>query len=154
MDALPFIEKAAKSKPQPVYVLTGDEAFLKRQALAALDSLLLGDADAEFARTVYPGVTAVWSTVRSELDTLPFLSPRRVVVIDQADPFVTNVRQVLEKYVAAPAKNGVLILDVKTWPSNTKLAKAVPDSATIVCKSPRPQDLPRWAVNRAKNTYA
>jgi DNA polymerase-3 subunit delta len=153
MDALQFLEKAAKSKPQPVYVLPGDEGFLKRQVFAALDSILLGDADAEFARTVYPGATAVWSTVRSELDTLPFLSPRRVVVIDQADPFVTNFRPVLEKYVAAPAKNGVLILDVKAWPSNTKLAKLVPDAATIVCKSPRPQDLPRWATNWAKTTH-
>jgi DNA polymerase-3 subunit delta len=153
MDALHFIEKAAKSKPQPVYVLHGDEALLKRESLEALDKLLLGDADPEFARSVIPGITAEWSAVRSELDTLPFLSPRRVVVIDQADPFVTNNRATIEKYVAAPAKNGVLILDVKTWPSNTKLAKAVSDAATIVCKSPRPQDLPRWAINRAKGTY-
>ena len=153
MDALQFLEKAAKSKPQPVYVLFGDEAFLKRQVFAALDPLLLGDADAEFARTIYPGPTAVWSTVRSELDTLPFLSPRRVVVIDQADPFVTNFRPVLEKYVAAPAKNGVLILDVKAWPSNTKLAKLVPDAATIGCKSPSAQSLPRWAVNWAKSAH-
>src|SRR5438309_1024991 len=117
MDALQFIDKAAKSKPQPVYVLHGDEALLKREALAALDVLLLGDADPEFARSVVPGLTAEWSAVCSELDTLPFLSPRRVVVIDQADSFVTNNRPALEKLVAAPAKNGVLILDVKTWPS-------------------------------------
>jgi DNA polymerase III subunit delta len=153
MDALHFIEKSAKSKPQPIYVLHGDEAFLKRQSLTALDALLLGEADPEFARIAIPGATAEWSAVRSELDTLPFLSPCRVVVIDQADPFVTNYRVVLEKYVAAPSKNGVLILDVKLWPSNTKLAKLVPDAGTIVCKSPRPQDLPRWAVGWAKTGH-
>src|SRR5205085_9202920 len=107
----------------------------------------------EFARTVIPGATAEWSAIRGELDTLPFLSPRRVVVIDQADPFVTNNRPTLEKYVAAPAKNGVLILDVKTWPSNTKLAKLVPEAATIVCKPARTPDLPRWATNRAKSAH-
>jgi DNA polymerase-3 subunit delta len=153
MDALAFIDKAAKSKPQPVYVLHGHEAFLKRQALAALDSLLLADADPEFARTVIPGNVANWSTVRSDLDTLPFLSPRRVVVIDQADPFVTQYRPVLEKYVAEPAKNGVLILDVKTWPTTTKLAKLVPDAATIVCKTPAAQGLTRWATNWAKSGH-
>ena len=44
MDALAFLDRAAKSKPQPVYVLTGDEAFLKRQVQAALTDLLLGEA--------------------------------------------------------------------------------------------------------------
>jgi DNA polymerase-3 subunit delta len=150
MDALDFIAKAAKSSPQPVYVLHGDETFLKRHALAALDTLLLEDADPDFARTVLPGVTAEWSAVRGDLDTLPFLSPRRVVVIDQADPFVTKYRAVLEKYVAAPAKNGVLILDVKAWPGNTKLAKLVPEAATIVCKPPAPQSIAKWCTSWAK----
>src|SRR5438034_120500 len=147
MDALAFLDKAAKAKPQPVYVLAGDEAFLKRHALAALDTVLLGDADPDFARTVHPGATADWSAVRADLDTLPFLSPRRVVVIDQADPFVTKYRPALEKYAAQPAKTGVLVLDVKTWPATTKLAKLVPDAATIMCRAPRPQDAARWAAD-------
>src|SRR5215207_6816943 len=150
MDALAFLDKAAKAKPQPVYVLHGDEAFLKRQVLAALDPVLLGDADPDFAKTVLPGATADWSTVRADLDTLPFLSPRRVVVIDQADPFVTKYRPVLEKYVAAPAKHGVLVLDVKAWPSTTKLAKLVSETATIVCKAPAPQSVAKWLTTWAK----
>jgi DNA polymerase-3 subunit delta len=153
MDALQFLEKAAKAKPLPVYVLTGDEPFLKRQVLPALDTVLLGDADPEFARTVVLGATAEWSAVRADLDTLPFLSPRRVVVVDQADPFVTKYRPTLEKYVDQPSKNGTLILDVKSWPTNTKLAKLVSDAATIVCKTPRPQDVPRWCVTWAKSQH-
>src|SRR5262245_45345268 len=113
MDALTFLDKAGKSKPQPVYVLAGDEAFLKRQALDALQALLLGDADPAFACTTYPGPTADWSTVRADLDTVPFLGPRRVVVIEQADPFITRHRPTLEKYVAQPSRSGVLVLDVK-----------------------------------------
>ncbi len=31
MDATVFIDKAKKAKPQPIYVLTGDEEFLKRR---------------------------------------------------------------------------------------------------------------------------
>jgi DNA polymerase-3 subunit delta len=148
MDALPFLDKPGK--PQPVYVLPGDEAFLKRQVLAALEPLLLGDADPAFAWSVLPGATADWSAVRAELDTLPFLSPRRVVVIDQADPFVTRFRAALEKYVGQPAKSGVLVLDVKTWPATTKLAKLIPDAATIVCKAPQSHRLGPWCVSWAK----
>src|SRR5262249_26767311 len=110
------------------------------------------DADPAFAVSSYPADRADWSTVRGELQTLPFLSPRRVVVIDQADEFVSNNRQTLEKYVARPSP-GVLILDVRTWQSTTRLAKLVPDEATIVCKVPKPLQLPGWCVQRATAEY-
>jgi DNA polymerase-3 subunit delta len=152
MDAVEFLSKSRRGEPLPVYVLFGDEEFLKRQARAALTAWLLGDADPAFAVSTYPGDRADWSTVRGELQTLPFLSPRRVVVIDQADEFVTNNRQTLEKYVAKPAP-GILILDVRSWPSNTKLAKAIPDAATIVCKTPKHAQLPAWCVQRASEAY-
>ena len=41
MDALPFLEKAAKSKRQPVYALIGDEDFLKSRCREAIRSLVL-----------------------------------------------------------------------------------------------------------------
>src|SRR5262245_1476293 len=152
MDAFEFLAKAAKTKPQPVYVLFGDEDFLKRQVRAALEPLLLEDADPAFAISVYPGEEANWSTVRSELDTLPFLSPRRVIVIEQADPFVTEHRAQLEKYITKPSK-GTLILEVHTWASNTKLAKALPDDVSIACKALKPFQLPPWCVQRAQAEY-
>src|SRR6266568_5624106 len=152
MDAVDFLSKSRRGEPQPVYVLFGDEEFLKRQARAALTTWLLGDADPAFAVSTYPGDQADWSTIRGELQTLPFLSPRRVLVIDQADEFVSNNRQTLEKYVARPAP-GVLILDVRTWPATTKLAKAIPDAATLVCKTPKPAQLPSWCVQRASAEY-
>jgi DNA polymerase-3 subunit delta len=153
MDAFTFLDSAAKSKPRPVYVLSGDEAFLKLRVRAALDQLLIGDADAAFAVSAIPGDRAEWPTIRTELDTLPFLSPRRVVVIESADAFVTKYRPALEKYVAEPSKVGTLVLDVKTWPSNTKLAKLVPDGATISCKSPSQEKLATWCRDWAKSAY-
>jgi len=149
MDALTFLEKAAKAKLQPVYVLFGDEEFLKREVRTALELLLLGDADPAYALTSYPGDKADFSVVKADLDTLPFLSPCRVVVIELADPFVTKYRSQLEKYLTTPSK-GVLILEAKSWPSNTKLAKALPDEATLICKSLSPARIPSWCVQRAQ----
>ena len=34
MDSLTFIDRAAKAKPQPLYVLHGEEQFLKRHVIA------------------------------------------------------------------------------------------------------------------------
>src|SRR5438094_465898 len=44
MDSLVFLERAQRLKPQPVYVLHGDEDFLKRQVVTALRRIVLGEA--------------------------------------------------------------------------------------------------------------
>jgi DNA polymerase III subunit delta len=143
MDSLTFLKQKHRGAPQPVYVLHGDEAFLKRQVLAALKALVLGSEEG-FGLSSHPGDKATYATVHDELETLPFLSPRRLVVVDSADPFVTRERQRLEKYVAKPCATGVLVLDVNAWPANTKLAKALPDAGTIACKTPATHHLPQW----------
>src|SRR3954471_12668271 len=145
MDGLEFLERPGK-KVQPAYVVHGDEDFLKRQVLAALRTLVLGPGGDGFALSHHPGDKATFAAVRDELDPLPFLSARRLVVVDAADPFVTRERARLEKYVAEPSATGVLVLDVQSWRGGTRLAKLLPDGAVIACKPPPTQRLPDWCA--------
>jgi DNA polymerase III subunit delta len=181
MDALQFLDKGGKAKKQPIYVVTGDEDFLKRRAITALQTQLLGDNDPSFALSTYLGDKADFAAIRSELDTLPFLSEYRLVIVEKADDrgrkqlgmesdkttdasaeqavvsdgsFVSRYRSALEKYAASPAKSGVLILEVKSWPANTKLAKLIPDAATIVGKTPAVHKLPGWCIDWTKTAYS
>ncbi len=147
MDSLAFIEKPPDAKKlSPIYVLHGDEDFLKRQVLAVLRKVIFGAEGNEFGLSMQSGDKADFAAVHSELETVPFLSPRRLVVIDAADPFVTGFRSSLEKYVAMPAQTGILVLDVKSWPSNTKLYKMIPSAGSITCKAPAAQRLVDWCV--------
>lgn len=146
MDSLTFLQGAAKAKVRPIYVLHGDEHFLKRRVVAALRTLVLGPNDDGFGLSSRDGDKANWAEIHDELETLPFLSPRRLVILDRADPFVTRERSRLEKYFAEPSKNGVLVLDVQSWAANTKLAKLLPEAATLVCKTPDSRKLPEWCV--------
>jgi DNA polymerase-3 subunit delta len=150
MDSLTFLERLGKAKVQPLYVLHGDEHFLKRQVLAALRTLVLGPSEDGFAAATYPGDKATWSAVLDELQTLPFLAPRRLVVVEGADPFVSRERARLEKFVAAlgerPDPSGVLVLEVNSWAANTRLARLVPDAGSITCKAPAAHHLPDWCV--------
>jgi DNA polymerase-3 subunit delta len=152
MDAQLFLDRVAKSKRQPVYVLSGDEDFLKRRCRDAIIALAVGDADPAFAVSVYPGEKLDFSTVRNDLNTLPFLAPARVVVVEQADPFVTEHRSALERYVQEPSKAGVLVLDVKSFPETTRLAKALPDTSKIRCEAPK-QRLADWCIGWARSRH-
>jgi DNA polymerase III subunit delta len=149
MDSLTFLERAGRAKPQPLYVLTGEEDFLKRQVLAALRTVVFGKEAEEFGLSTHAGDKAVFATVRNELETLPFLSSRRLVVVEKADPFVTEYRAALEKYIGQPSATGVLVLDVKSLPANTRLAKLVDKAGVIDCKSPAAYKLPDWCVRWA-----
>jgi DNA polymerase-3 subunit delta len=149
MDGLTFLERADKAKLRPLYVLHGDEDFLKRQVLLALRAQVLGPDGDEFGVSVHAGDKATLAAVFDELQTAPFFSPRRLVVVENADPFVTRYREALEKAVGRLPDSGTLVLDVKTWAANTRLARVVDADATITCKAPYASKLPAWCVQWA-----
>jgi DNA polymerase III subunit delta len=113
--------------------------------------LNVGD-DGGFALSTYAGKAVQLREVLDSLCTVTlFGSGPRLVIVHEADPFVTQYRSQLEDYVARPAKGGVLVLEVKTWPANTRLAKAVAaDGVTMECKSPTESQAKKWLVEHAK----
>jgi DNA polymerase III subunit delta len=153
MDALTLIDKLPKLPLRHLYVLYGDQDFLKRQIRQAIQTKALGDADPEFAVSQYTGETADFKEIRVELDTLPFLCERRVVIIENADSFVTKNRPALETHAAAVGKTSVLVLEVKTFAGTTRLAQLVPDDGSVECKGPTVPKAAGWSIAWAKNRY-
>src|SRR5689334_3774058 len=97
MESLTFLEKPAKGKPRPLYVVAGDEDFLKRHVIALIRRWAVGDAGDDFSSSTHAGDKATFADVFDDLQTLPFLGERRLVVVERADPFVTKARPQLEK---------------------------------------------------------
>ncbi|HEY1192285.1 MAG TPA: DNA polymerase III subunit delta [Gemmata sp.] len=152
MEALQFLS-AKDSKRQPIYALVGDEDFLKRHVRERIITVAIGSEDPSFAVSATPGDKLDFSTVRNELETQPFLAPCRVVIVESADKFVTDNRPALEAYFAKPSAVGVLVLDVKTFPESTKLAKALPEPAKIACKAPPEYKIASWCTEWAKTAH-
>ncbi|MCA9144252.1 MAG: DNA polymerase III subunit delta [Planctomycetaceae bacterium] len=133
--AFEFLAKSPESVP-PVVVLFGGESFLKRLATRSLRTVIVGDDDAPF--TSLEGASTEWRDVVDELSTMSlFGGDRRLVIVEAADSFVTKERARLETYVEKPRSSGVLILDVGTWASNTRLYKAIDKiGLQIDCRAP------------------
>lgn len=152
--AFEFLKQPDKVGRKPIYVAAGDDAWLRRRTLQAITRQLLGpDAD-DLAVTRFGGDQAKLADVMDELRTLPFLSPLRVVIVEDADPFITAARKELEAYAEKPSSTGALLLTVKSWPGNTKLAKAVDKvGVAIECKTPAERELPAWLGTLAQHSY-
>lgn len=155
LDALDYLAHPDKHPVRPVCVLYGDDAFLKRRSLLELRAQVLGADEGEFALTIFQGKDAELRAVRDELSTgALFGGGQRLVVVDEADEFVSRYRPELEAYVAKPKASGVLVLQVGTWPSNTRLFKALADQGLqIECKCPAPAKLLKWLVGWAKKQH-
>jgi DNA polymerase-3 subunit delta len=152
MDALTFAD--GEGQLAPVYAVVGDDRFLRRLVRERLESLILeGEPADELNRAVYTGEAAEWGAVRQDLETRPFTSPRRLVIVEEADRFVSLHRSKLEAYFARPSTVGVLVLEVSSWPSNTKLARLLPSDVTVWCKTPRESEIAPWLVRRCQQLY-
>jgi DNA polymerase-3 subunit delta len=157
-DAVPALDFLAETKPgplPPMIAVFGDEPFLKRLALAEIKRRAAGGDDADLSCTELAGDEATPRDVFDELSTLSlFGGGPRVVVFEEADKFVTNYRDKLEDYAAKPSSAGVLVLEVATWPSNTRLYKAVAAMGlNLQCTAPAPAALVKWLTGWAKRRY-
>ena len=111
----------------PIYAVCGAEEFLKRQAVERITRNVLGNADPALALSEYDGAPAPpeLASVLDDLRTLPFLADRRLVIVRDADRFITLYREALEEYAAGPSPTGVLLMECKSLPGNTRLAKHI-----------------------------
>jgi DNA polymerase-3 subunit delta len=153
--ALDYLAGPAKYPARPVCVVFGDEPFLKSEVLNALRAATLSDDDGEFSWRAFVGDEADPRSVFDELATVAlFGGGKRLVLIAEADDFVSAHRSLLEDYVANPRDTGVLVLDVKSWPSNTRLFKQLAESGLqIDCKAPAEGALVEWLRDRAERHY-
>jgi DNA polymerase-3 subunit delta len=151
VSALEFLEAPAKHPVRPVVAVFGDEAFLKSEVLSILRREALAGADGEFGLHSFSGRDALLRDVLDALSTISlFGGGRRLVSVEDADAFVTANRSDLEDYIAKPARDAILVLEVKSWPGNTRLAKAVAASGlAIECAVPKERQLKSWLVQHA-----
>ncbi|MCE9629142.1 MAG: hypothetical protein K8S94_00275 [Planctomycetia bacterium] len=144
-------------------VLHGDEPFLVLQLLELIRTRLCPDeADRGWAWREFAGEEPLDPRdVFDEAATIPmFATATRAAVVRQADMFVTAARDRLEAIAGANrGRRGLVILEVKTFPSNTRLAKAVAKQGLAIETSiPQRADLAgwvrKWATSRHGITLA
>lgn len=140
----------------PIYAVVGGEEFLKRQAMEQITRSVLGDADPSLALSEYDcaGTVAELAGVLDDLRTLPFLADRRLVIVREADKFITMHRESLEDYAASPSSTGVLLLECKSLPGNTRLAKQIAKVGQVIkCEPLKQYEVPAWLSKHCKDAY-
>lgn len=130
-----------------VCALVGDDRFLKRLVRTKITHAVTDDGDA----AEYDSKSE-WRDVMDDLSTLSLFGdgPRLVFVLD-GDDFVKKNRPQLEDYAASPGTAGILVLELNSLASNTRLYKSLAKSGHIIeCKPPQKKRGKSSSVDGAK----
>ena len=141
--------------------LVGDEPFVTGQMLSLLrDRLCPDEADRSWAWREFAGESAPDPRdVFDEAATVPlFAGATRAAVVRAADAFVTTAREPLEGLAGTPrpagSGRGLVILELKSLPANTRLAKAVAKHGLWIDTAVPPRaNLPAWLRQWAQSRH-
>ena len=135
---------------KPVYALVGEDSFLQMEHLARI----LKEAPADAARIDLDGECAELAEVFDELRSFAMFGGSKIVVMRNADDFVSRFREQLEDYLEHPSNSATLVLRVKSLPGNQRVAKLIAKVGAVdKCEPPEPYELPGWITQRAKSVH-
>ena len=155
MHAIELLESESEPPVVSVLVLFGSERTLKVDVLHRIQGCHSSEEAAEdisVSRVV--GDAAQLTDVTDELRTLSMFGDRRVVIVEDADGFIKNNRPGLEKYMVSSTNFSLLVLDVKSWPRNTRLAKLLNTAGLAVeCNPLSGPALIKWLQKLATERF-
>ena len=137
-----------------VCVVFGEDAFLvAKEAEKRLDALL-NEEERMTGLSEPKASEAQIAEVLDELRTVPFLAPRRVVLIKDAEPFLKNYGPQLESYLESPSPSGVLLMTATAFDKRTRFYKALQKiGGAVEVASIKSYNLPQYITEYARNEH-
>ncbi len=145
---------SARANLKPVCVVYGKNAYARRKAVEDVVERELAGGDPALNLNRVDGDNAELADVLDDVRTFSMLGDRRVVVVNEADDFISKHRAALERYVGAPADSGCLVLVCSTFDARTRLYKAVKQVGELIeCKPLQGAGVIPWLISTAREVH-
>jgi DNA polymerase III subunit delta len=133
-----FLARFPKLALGTVYVLHGEDAYQRDRILALLRKRVLHKGSEDFDLSIFYGDETAIGDVIDQLEMLPMLSERRLVIVKEFDKFTPTESKRLLGYIRDPAPQSVLILSAEKIDKRQALGKEIAEKAVMIeCKPPR-----------------
>lgn len=143
---------AAVSADTRILVLFGPEQMVMAEHMDALKAAI-NKTHGEFETFRFDGKVATLSDVFDELRGYSLMSTYKLVIVDEAEPFVKAHRAALERYAESVVDHATLVLRTPAWNKGNLDKKIAKVGAVVKCEPPKPADAARWLVERAKSHH-
>lgn len=136
-----------------VYLLCGDQAYLRLQNRDRLRDALLGDGD-RMNLSVYSGMDITAREVIDQAQTLPFFADRRVIILENSVFFSKKASvesDALAAFIPEIPETASLVFVEESPDKRKKLYKAIQKQGFVLnCEDLTPQLLGRWTAGLFK----
>ena len=102
----------SSGKPSPVYLICGDDGYLRRRCLETLKEAYKPDVLPEFNYTEFDGAECTVDEISAAAETLPMMAERRMVIVKDLDAAAISADQYrkLETFLGSVAGNDSCVL--------------------------------------------
>ena len=165
-----FVRKYNKTNNFPFYIISGNEYFLKKQAITEIKSRFFSDGGVEqgliefnsgntgmnFTGNQTEGnnvkkakSSTLFNDVIDEVKTSPMFGKHKLVIVESADSFLEKCQEKILEYIKNPFGVNYLILDVLSIDKRTRLAKAMDGKHGILIECDKLYDRPApWEMKK------
>ena len=146
-----FHQELSKGMPSPVYLLYSSEDFLLYEAISGIKEQCRDTVGFNF--DVYdiksPDDTIPVEQIVDIVNTMPFISARRIVVINNIQKLAKKDVQKIEAYLLDPAETALLVM-LHTGAAPKLFSAAASGSIKTIALTVQEKDLPLWIKEQAK----
>ncbi len=158
-----FVHKYNKTNNFPFYIVSGNEYFLKKQALMEIKKRFFSEGGVEQGLIEFNGKDAdrnpagnltdgnnpkkagpstLFNDVIDEVRTTPMFGKRKLIIVENADTFLGRGQDKIIGYLKNPCSVNCLVLEVLSIDKRTKLAKAMDGKQGILIECDKLYDRP------------
>jgi DNA polymerase-3 subunit delta len=140
-----------KGQLYPLYLFHGDETFLIDEALHAIEEVAIGEGMKDFNLNTFYGAEAEPASVRDAVETLPMMSPVRLVILKDAHELNEKDWDMLMPLIDEPVPTTAFILVASKVDKRKKHVKKILDKGVVVeFKRPYDNQIPDWIRSLSK----
>lgn len=165
-----FLHKHSKANNLPVYILSGSEYFLKKQALTGIKKQFLLEGGVKDGLIEFNGkdtgsnfnvnqtggnatqnvkASALLNDIFDEARTAPMFGKRKLIIVENADALMVKYQERISEYIKSPFSVNCMILETVSIDKRTKLAKAISGKQGVIIECDKLFDRPApWETKK------
>lgn len=156
-----LIERLAHDKPIPAVVLLGTDAYLRDMCRKRIVEASVPEGARDWAVARLSAREAGWDEIVGRARTVPMLSPRQVIVVEDAesveklgDDARDEIVGMLTEYFDSPAPFTLLLIEAATLDGRLRFFKLLQEKALMVELTVGPESAAALAEQMAKDLGA
>ena len=150
MKYLEFLKKLGQEAIKPLYIIIGQENFLKLQAIAAIKNYL--GHDRIFFKEYLADKQFDPRCLLDDLYSEALFDDFNLIILRDAQHIITRLYSILKEYVSNPPVHSLWIIEFDKLDQRTKFARLAKEKGVVIECLPLRPDIPSWQKGKRRDS--